>query len=135
MSELLVRRDMSPEERNMVLSDWKKDLSDRRPPWGVRLRADEWWALVNYTVDQITLPSSRVHIGVHKNHPEVPLCWASVRDSQVLHLHARSSIHQSTPVLLAHLQRELLGEMEWDPDLFNPFKELARASRARTSQC
>ncbi len=119
----------------MVLSDWKRDLSDRRPPWGVRLRADEWWALVNYTVDRIALPSSHVRMGVHRSQPLVPLCWASFRDSQVLHLHARSSIHQSSPVLLAQLQRELLGDLVWDPDVFNPFKELARESRARTSQC
>lgn len=121
----LVIRALRPEERSMILSDWKKDLWEARPAWGQSLRSDEWWALVNHVIDRITLPSAAVWIGCHRDEPIVPLCWAAARDGAFLHMHARVSVHEQ-PDLAARLEQELLAHAQGRPAVFNPFLELKR---------
>lgn len=116
----------------MVLSDWKKSLWDSRPDWGRGIHSDEWWALVNYVIDRITLPSSRVFMACHPSEPVVPLGWIAVREDFCLASHSRKSVNDE-PELAAHLERSL-----WEHALpssvfgigrrahFNPFTELKR---------
>ena len=119
----LLIREMLPEERSMVLSDWKKGLWDERPDWGRALQSDEWWALVNHAIDCISLPTAKVWMVCHQREPNVPLCWVAVRDGSFLHMHARVSIRDE-PELAARLERTLLDHAQGRPAPFNPFREL-----------
>jgi hypothetical protein len=136
----LLVREMLPEERSLVLSDWKRDLwdaliDDRKegtPNWGLSLQSEEWWALVNHVLDRITLPSATVWMACHRDEPNVPLCWVAARDGMHLDSHSRVSVRDE-PELAAYLQRSL-----WEHAMpksrfgiggraaFNPFLELKR---------
>jgi hypothetical protein len=115
-------REMLPEERSMVLSDWKKDLRDDNPPWGTALRAEEWWALVNHVLDNHTLPSVAVWMACHRNEPDIALCWLASR-AGILHMHATKDVMRE-PTVAAHLHRLLLDHVGEEPITFNPFLEL-----------
>lgn len=121
----LLIREMLPEEKPMVLSDWKKDLKEADPPWGKNIPWEEWWALINHVVDRITLPSATVLMACHRNEPSVPLCWVAVRDGLFLHMHARTSIRED-PELAVHLEKALLSHAQGRPEPYNPFMELKR---------
>jgi hypothetical protein len=116
-------REMLPEERSLVLSDWKKDLKDARPEWGAALRWDEWWALVNHVIDRLALPSARVYVICHRDEERIPLAWAAVRDGAVLHLHAAAAV-LADPELAARLETQLTAP--YLKARFNPFEELKR---------
>lgn len=121
----LLIREMTADERPMVLSDWKRGLWDERPAWGRALHSEEWWALINHVIDGITLPSVTVWMACHRRTPDVPLCWAAVRRSEALHMYARSSVRE-TPELAAFLHRSLLDHARARAAPFNPFQELKR---------
>lgn len=155
----LVIRAMAPHELVMVLANWKSDIERRYvecfrhrfelPPdkcthaecshptktealaqWGLGMNRDEFWALVNHAVERISLPSSVVYIGCHPGEDQTPLCWASVREGQILHLYARKSIREE-PELAATMEREFLSMIEEriGPTVrahYNPFQELRR---------
>jgi hypothetical protein len=119
-------RDLAPSERAMVLSDWKLDIRDERPSWGVHMLPKEWWALVNYVVDRITYPSSTVVVACHRDEPMVPLAWLAHRSSQIIGLSCRAAIRKD-PELAARIQTELLGHIGFSTFTpFNPFEELKR---------
>lgn len=122
MIPLLVR-DMLPEEKSMVLSDWKKDLWESKPLWGLALHSAEWWALVNHVIDRFTLPSSHVRMACHRSEVSVPLAWVANRDNAVLHTHATRSV-LAEPDLAAFIERTLLDGQERAQ--LNPFLELKR---------
>lgn len=134
MSLALFVRPMAAHETAMVLAMWKADLrfqdkSDKRS-WGNRLRNGEFWALVNHVVDRITLPSAAVYVGCHPDEPETPVCWAAVRENEVLHLYARESVRKD-PELAAAMQRAFLEIIESrvgpvSRATYDPFKELQR---------
>lgn len=119
---------MRPAERSMVLSDWKKSLWDERPGWGRALHSDEWWALVNYVIDRISLPSAAVWMACHVDEPDVPLCWAAVRDWVFLYLHARPSVRME-PELAAFIELSLRSHVHGESKPFNPFHELKRLEK------
>lgn len=121
MIPLLVR-DMLPEEKSMVLSDWKRDLRDQKPAWGLSLQAPEWWALVNHVIDRHTLPSASVLVACHRNEPSFGLCWLAYRRG-VLHLHATKDVMRE-PDLAAYLERSLRDHAPKGVEEFNPFLEL-----------
>jgi len=124
----LIFRPMLADERNMVLSDWKKDLWDARCSWARGLLAEEWWALMNHVVDDIVLPKCDVLVGTHAETPDVALLWAATREGRVLHKRARFSI-QKEPQLAAALERHLhirLAIDDFSVAELNPFAELRR---------
>lgn len=122
----LLVRPMLQSERAMVLSDWKRGLWDERPSWGRALHSDEWWSLVNFVMDAITLPSCEVRMICHTDEGSVPLGWAAMRAGRVLRLHAKASV-QASPELAARLERKLLESVASPvAETFNPFMELRR---------
>lgn len=126
----LLVREMLPEERSMVLSDWKKDLWDAKPTWGAHMYSSEWWAIVNHVMDNITLPSVVVLMACHRNEGSVPLCWLASRSGVIVHMHARVSVREE-PELAAYLEMALrahCGAIE--PEPFNPFAEMKRRDQA-----
>jgi hypothetical protein len=120
-------REMLPEEQAMVCSDWKKDLRDEGPAWGKALHGDEWWALVNFVINRVTVPTSVVLMVCHTNEPSVPLAWLATRDRLILHTYARVSVRED-PELAAFLERTLREHSGAHTDAldFNPFLELKR---------
>lgn len=120
-------RTMRDSERSMVKSDWKRNLRDAKPAWGRALQAEEWWALVNFVVDHISLPSCQVWMLCHQNEPSVALCWAALRDQGLIHMHAPEKMLTEEPELAAHLERELTARLDAQPTDWNPFLELKRS--------
>lgn len=126
----LVVRAMSASETSFVLSTWKKELRDHRGSfgWGKGLEERDFWALVNYVIDKITMPSCSVFVGCHEAEEDTPVCWVAVRKSEVLFSYARRSVLKN-PELAASLERELLARLPWPAakvKTFNPFLELRR---------
>lgn len=129
MSLPLLIRPMLPAERNMILKAWKQDLWDARPSWGRGLHSEEWWTLVNYTVDEVTFPSAQSLVVCHEHEPMVPLCWAVTREGRFLHMHAVAAVH-AEPELAARLEQILHERQPVRVAVdFNPFHELERVRR------
>ncbi len=136
MSPIVVRR-MSAGEMPMVLSNWKMQLSDEkyRFRWGKRLDGDNFWPLVNYVIDKITLPSCEVYVACYRTELTTPLCWVAIRQMpklptfEVVYLYARREIRNDAP-LAAALETELLSEVQKARPLvsqrrpFSPYQEL-----------
>jgi hypothetical protein len=118
----LLIRDMLPEEKSLILSDWKKDLWEQRPAWGRALHSEEWWALINHVVDRITLPTSSVLVAASRNEPDFGICWLAYREG-VLHLHATKDVLRE-PELAAYLERALRDHAQREDAPYNPFLEL-----------
>jgi hypothetical protein len=120
---------MQASELNMVLSNWKRDLYVCNAPWRSRMRGEDFWDLVNFVIDKLTVPSCQIFIAVHIDEPTVPIAWIATRDRTAVYLYAVGSLRKD-PELAAALQRELLklapvdGD-QWYPH-FSPYKELAR---------
>lgn len=121
----------------MVLSDWKRDLAarPRERRWGRGLDTPEFWAIVDYVIERITLPSCEVWMGVAPADQDTPLCWAALRpfpDSvDLLHAYVRRSIREDVE-LAATMERTFMfklvvemGRQLARPD-FNPILELKR---------
>jgi hypothetical protein len=121
---------MQPAETNMVLSDWKKELFDQRAnfPWLKPLRKSDLWDLLNHVLDRITLPSSKVVVGCHESSEDVPLCWAAIRDGELLMMYARQSLRRDAELACA-IEKEFRAYIVPVTDHrehFNPFEELKR---------
>lgn len=117
-------REMYPTELSMVLANWKNDIagdSDRR--WGKGLSSEEFWAIVNYAIDRISLPSAVVFMACHENEPAFPLAWIARRDGAIIHMHARKELRFDYE-LAALIHRRLIGQDAWKP--INPILELKR---------
>jgi hypothetical protein len=140
-------RPMAPEERSLVLSDWKKDLEHRRRdgygPHQSLLKRD-FWCLANFVVDKITFPSAEIIMGCYETTPETPLFWIALRSPdvnsptyptselpmrEVLHIRACKSIGDDA-ALAASLERELLSRLSVKYRIerrhYNLFTELRR---------
>ncbi len=120
---------MLPTERNMVLSDWKRDLFEirREFPWSVGRKTD-LWCLLNFVIDNITLPSCTIIVGGHPDSMEVPMCWAATRDQSIIMMYARPSVREDRE-LAFNLEKAFLHELAPAVDQrehFNPFQELKR---------
>lgn len=125
----LLIREMLPYERSLVLSAWKKDLWDQKPDWGRALRSEEWWALVNHAIDNITLPSSDVWMACHRDEESVPLAWLVARDLLVIHVHAVASVTDDSE-LAAIIESSLRTKAPGELLNFNPFMELKKQCRS-----
>lgn len=122
-------RKARPDETSMVLSDWKKDLHDRKPTWGRALFGPEWWSLVNYVLDVLTYPTCEVFVVCHPEEPDVPLAWAATRAGGFLHMHAKGAV-QSDPEIAARLEMALTEATRCSgPPHWNPFTEFPKAKR------
>ena len=126
----LVVRPMQPEELVMVLSDWKREIVDMRRyhAWSTGVLRPDLWNLVNYVLDHITVPSSKIMMGCHPKSLEVPMCWAAVRDDKVLTTYVRRRVREDVELGYS-LERsflDLLAPAERLGEPFNPFKELNR---------
>jgi hypothetical protein len=119
-------RPMLAAERSMVLKDWKKDVAELRSEtrtWGAGLQGDEFWILLNYVIDNVSLPTAAVWMACNESEPNIPLAWMAVRHLGILHQHAKPSVH-AEPELAAYINRRLVertGGLESD---WNPFLEL-----------
>lgn len=128
----LVVRPLRASETNLVLAAWKNQLYEARlrTRWGRDLPTDCFWALVNHVIDKITLPSSTLLVGCHVD-VDTPMCWAVVRDFEVLYIDARPEIRKD-PALAVALERQLLHEVRQVIPIapgnrsYNPFMELKR---------
>jgi hypothetical protein len=122
----------------MLLSAWKMDLSDGRfkSSWGRGLDGESFWALVNYVIDKVTLPSCDVFVGCSLSEPGTPLCWTAVRKLkglstyEMVYLGARKSV-MNDAALAAVMETTLLSEIEKIRPItkrrtLNPFTELKR---------
>lgn len=122
-------REMSPSERSMVLADWKRDLAldPQRRTWGRCLTNDEFWAIIDFTIDKVAFPSCRIMVCVHDAEPDTPLAWIALRPPHVLHQYARVRLRKE-PELAAAVHRELWSRVDYAvvPQTFNPIMELRR---------
>lgn len=135
----LTIRAMREAETSMVLSNWKKELFEHRGErgWSRNIEERDYWCLVNYVLDRITLPSCLVFVGHHLIDEETPMCWVAARrikglqTYEVVYLYARKSV-RGDPELAASLERALLYEVSRICPLaderrpYNPFLELRR---------
>lgn len=140
MSSLpLIVRPMRESETNLVLSAWKRQLFDTRglTRWGRDLPTECFWALVNHTIDKITMPRAVVWVGCYEMEVATPLCWAVATENyaqgahDLVYIDARTEILRDRP-LAASLERELLSSLAKvlpsaiERRSYNPFMELKR---------
>jgi hypothetical protein len=131
---------MEPGELVMVLANWKAELyeqksTDREAAWA-RLRNGDFWRLVNYVLDTITMPSCVVYVGVHAWNPETPMCWAAVRNGELLFTYYRKGLDKDAELLgmLQDVFLTILPVVAIKFRDFNPFRELEyHASLSRQS--
>jgi hypothetical protein len=126
---------MEPSELVMVLANWKAELFDMREKrdehgrcphsWG-RLRAGDFWRLVNFVLEKITLPSCEVYVGVHRDNTETPMCWAAVRHGELLFTYYRKGLNEDPELrgMLEELFLTVLPVVAIHVRDFNPFREL-----------
>lgn len=124
MTSLLIRL-MRSHERALVLSDWKRGLWDARPAWGKALPSTEWWALVNFVLDHVTLPSADVWMACHRSEEDVPIAWLAAREDGILFAHATRKVHED-PKLAAYIESSLRRHAGVEAVDWNPFLELKR---------
>jgi len=141
MSLPLLVRPLAQSEMSLVLAAWKKSLYEERfrERWGRFLDGECFWLLVNYVIECVTIPSSKLLVGCYETEPQTPLCWIAIRPNRrvpvkhdVLYLDTRHEIRKDAPLAAAlHLEFTSIIDrahalMPEPRPHFNPFKELAR---------
>lgn len=115
----------------MVLANWKSELLDRmqrdRTDWGVWKKRD-FFRLVNFVVDRISVPTSRIFIGVHPDSVDTPMCWAATRDGELVFSYVRPRAAKDRELSRAMLDTFLvaLPTVAVHVRDYNPFMELER---------
>lgn len=136
--DLLVRP-MTADEVPMVLSNWKRELGEYRHiyRWSSGLKPDDFWSLLNFVIDRLTLPSCVVFMGCHPSEPKVPINWVAIRkrpglsNYDVVYQYVRLGPRED-PELAQSLYDSLIEKLcathtlEKKKRPFNPFNELRR---------
>lgn len=115
----------------MVLANWKSELLDMmqrdRTEWGVWRRRD-FYRLVNFAIDHISLPTCRIFVGVHPDREDTPMCWVATRDGELVFSYVPPRIAKDKELSRVMLRDFLMAlpTVAVHVREYNPFLELER---------